>query len=132
MSSVLLIFFAAAHTIGFRSAPPEWRVDALVASMRSIHFNEQGFNRSYWDLYVGFGFFVTVFFLFSAVLAWQFAGLRPETLSSLRGPAWAFAICYVVVTILSWRFFFIAPIVCSGLVSICLIAAAWLSAKPAQ
>lgn len=132
ISSVLLLLFAAGHTIGFRKTQPEWGVDSLIASMGSIHFDVQGFNRSYWDFFVGFGFFVTAFFLFSAVLAWQLGGLRAETLSLLRGPAWAFAICYVAVTILSWRYFFIAPIVFSSVVAICLIGAAWLSAKPAQ
>jgi len=132
ISSILLLLFAAGHTIGFRKTQPEWAVDSLIASMQSIHFYAQGFNRSYLDFFVGFGFFVSVFFLFSAVLAWQLGGLRAETLALLRGPAWAFAICYVAVTILSWRYFFIAPIVFSSVVTICLIGAAWLSAKSAQ
>jgi len=132
ISSILLLLFAAGHTIGFRKTQPEWAVDSLIASMQSIHFYAQGFNRSYWDFFVGFGFFVSVFFLFSAVLAWQLGGLRAETLALLRGPAWAFAICYVAVTILSWRYFFIAPIVFSSVVTICLIGAAGLSARSAQ
>lgn len=132
ISAILLLLFAAGHTAGFRQRQPEWGADSMIASMHSIHFNVQGFNRSYWDFYVGFGLFVTVFFIFSAVLAWQLAGLKAEVLSALRGPAWALALCYVAVMILSWRYFFIIPIVFSGLVTICLIAAAWLSAKPAQ
>ena len=49
IAAVLLLLFAAGHTLGFRQSDPAWGVDALLASMRSIHFDVQGFNRSYWD-----------------------------------------------------------------------------------
>jgi hypothetical protein len=129
ISSVLLLLFAAAHTLGFRKIDPKWRVDSLIGSMRSVHFDAQGFNRTYWDFYVGFGLFVSVFLVFAAVLAWQLGGLAPETLALMRGPAWSLVICFAVVTILSWRYFFIAPIVFAIVITVCLTAAAWLSAK---
>ena len=44
--AVLLLLFAVGHTLGFRQADPKWGVDALLGSMRSIHFDVQGFNRS--------------------------------------------------------------------------------------
>ena len=46
IAAVLLLLFAAGHTLGFRQSDPTWGVDALLASMRSIHFDVQGFNRS--------------------------------------------------------------------------------------
>ena len=105
-------------------------MDALLASMRSIHFDVQGFSRTYWDLFVGAGLFVSVFLLFAAVLAWQLGGLSAETLGLMRPTAWALALCFVAVTILSWRYFFILPIVFLTLITVCLVAAAWRSAKP--
>ena len=39
--------------------------------MRSIHFDVQGFNRTYWDFFVAAGFSVGVLYLFAAILAWQ-------------------------------------------------------------
>lgn len=128
IASVLLLLFAVGHTLGFRKVDPKWRVDSLIGSMRSIRFDAQGFNRTYWDFYVGFGLFVSVFLVFAAVLAWQMGGLPVETLASMRVTVWALALCFVVVTILSWRYFFIAPVVFSAV--ICLIAGAWFSAKP--
>ena len=98
--------------------------------MRSIHFNVQGFNRTYWDFFVAAGFTVGVFYLFAAILAWQLSGLPAETLALMRGTAWAFALCFAAITVLSWRYLFILPIVFSFLITVCLIAAAWLSAKP--
>lgn len=131
IASVLLLLFAIGHTLGFRKVDPQWGVDSLVAAMRTIHFDAQGFSRSYWDFYTGFGFFVTVFLLFAAFLAWQLGGLSSQSLAGMRGVGWALALCFAAVTVLSWRYFFIAPIVSSSVVTICLVAAAWLSAKPA-
>ena len=50
ISSVLLLLFAAGHTVWVRQNNPEWRADAVLALMRSVHFNAQGFTRSYWGL----------------------------------------------------------------------------------
>ena len=130
IASVLLLLFAIGHTVGFRQTDPKWGVDSLIASMRSIHFDAQGFSRTYWDFYTGFGLFVSVFLLFAAVLAWQLGSLPAETLARMRGTAWALALCFAAVTALSWAYFFIAPIVFSIVITACLIAAAWRSAKP--
>ena len=129
IASVLLLLFAIGHTLGFRKTDPEWGVDSLIGSMRSIHFAAQGFSRTYWDFYGGFGLFVSVFLLFAAVLAWQLGGLPAETLALMRRTAWALAFCFAAVTALSWRYFFTTPIVFSTMITVCLIAAAWLSAK---
>jgi hypothetical protein len=90
----------------------------------------QGFNRTYWDLFVAAGFTVGIFYLFAAILAWQLGGLPPETLALMRVTAWTFALCFVAITVVSWRHLFILPIVFSILIAVCLMAAAWFSAKP--
>ncbi|MBZ5530608.1 MAG: hypothetical protein LAO20_04185 [Acidobacteriia bacterium] len=129
ISSVLLLLFAAGHTYGFRQNIPEWRADAVLGLMRSVHFDAQGFTRTYWDFFSAFGLLFSVFLLFAAVLAWLLGGLPAETLARVRSIAWALAICFVAVTALSWRYAFTTPIVFSALITVCLIAAAWLSAK---
>src|SRR3954454_2818583 len=103
IAAVLLLLFAAGHTLGFRQSDPKWGVDALLGSMRSIRFDVQGFNRSYWDLFVAAGFSLGVLYLFAAVLAWQLGGLPAATLALLRGTAWAFAFCFATITVVSWR-----------------------------
>ena len=97
--------------------------------MRSIHFDVQGFNRSYWDLFQAAGFSVGVFYLFAAILAWQLGGLPAASLALMRGTLWAFALCFAAITVVSWRFLFILPIAFSIVITICLAAAAWLSGK---
>ena len=57
IAAVLLLLFAVGHTLGFRQSNPTWGVDTLLRSMRSIHFDVQGFSRTYWDLFVAAGFF---------------------------------------------------------------------------
>jgi hypothetical protein len=129
-ASVLLLLFAAGHTFGFRQNNPEWGAGAVLALMRSVHFDAQGFSRTYWDFFSAFGLFFSVFLLFAAVLAWLLGGLPAETSARVRSIAWALAICFVAVTALSWRYAFTTPIVFSTLITACLTAGAWLSAKP--
>src|SRR3989454_9761258 len=129
ISSVLLLLFAAGHTFGFRQNNPQWRADAVLALMRSVHFDAQGFTRTYWDFFSAFGLFFSVFLLFAAVLAWQLGGLPAETFARMRPTAWALAICFAAVTALSLKYAFTTPIVFSAMITMCLIAAAWLSAK---
>jgi hypothetical protein len=127
ITAVLLLLFDAGHTSGYPWSNPKWGVD--LGSIQSTHFSVMGFSRTYWDFYVGFGLFVSVFLLLAVVLAWQLGGLPPATLALMRGTAWTFALCFAAITVLSWKYFFIIPIVFSAVITLCLTAAAWLSGK---
>jgi hypothetical protein len=130
IAAVLLVLFAIGHTLGFRQNNPEWGVSSVISSMQSIHFDAQGFSRTYWDFFSAFGLFFSVLLLFAAVLAWQLGGLPAEISANIRHIQWALAICFAAVTVLSWRYAFTTPIVFSTMITVCLIAAAWLSDKP--
>jgi hypothetical protein len=129
IAAVLLVLFAVGHTLGFQQSDPSWGVDSLLGLMRSSRFEVQGFTRSYWDLFLAAGFSVGAFYLFSAVLAWQLASLPAETLAGMRLSVWAFALCFAVIALVSFRYLFVIPIVFSVLVTACLIAGAWLSTR---
>jgi hypothetical protein len=129
IAAVLLLLFAVGHTLGFRESDPTWGINALLGSMRSIHFDVQGFRRTYWDLFVAAGSSVGVFYLFAAVLAWELGGLPAETLAVMRVTVWAFVLCFAAISVVSWRYLFILPIVVSVVITGCLTVAAWLSAK---
>jgi hypothetical protein len=113
IASVLLLLFAAGHTFGFLQVDPNWGVDSLVQAMKSTHFNANGSDRTYWDFYVGFGLFVTVLMVFGAIVAWQLGSLPSGTLFGLRLSTWGFAVCFAAVAFLSWRYFFIVPVIFS-------------------
>ena len=129
IAAVLLLLFAIGHTLGFTDSDPSWGVDSLLGSMRSIHFDVQGFHRTYWDFFVGAGFSVGVFYVFAAILAWQLGRLPAATLAVMRGTAWAFALCFAAITVVSWIYLFLIPIVFASVITASLTAAAWLSAK---
>ena len=100
--------------------------------MQSIHFDVQGFSRTYWDFYVAAGINVGVFYLFAAILAWQLGSLPATTLALMRRTGWAFALCFAAITVVSWRYLFIVPIVFSIAITLCLATAPWLSSPRAH
>jgi len=128
ISSVVLVLFALGHTVGFRQVDPHWGADTVVSGMRSVRFEVQSFNRTYWEFFTGFGLLVSVFLLFAAVLAWQFGSMSPERLAAIPVERWSFALCFVVIACLTWRYFFLAPGILSTLAALGLVAAAWRGA----
>jgi len=130
ISSVLLVLFAIGHTLGFRQTKGMEGADTVVGLMKSARFHVQGFERNYYDFYVGFGLFVTVFLLFAAALTWQLGGLSPEALSRIPIVAtWGLAVCFVAITAMTWRYFFMVPDIFSTVITACLIAAAWAGGR---
>lgn len=130
LTSVLLVLFAVGHTLGFRQVDPSWHVNSLILALKSTHFSVQGMDRTYWDFYTGFGIFVTVFLLFTAVLTWQLGRQPKEVLSTMRILSWSLAACFVTITILSWMYFFVVPVVFSAAIALCLVCAAWRVGRP--
>jgi ketosteroid isomerase-like protein len=128
-AAVLLVLFALGHQLGFRRVDPAWQADSVVHGMQTVHFSVQGLSRTYWGFFSGFGFFVTAFLLFAALIAWELARLPAETLRQLSRVQWAFAIVFVVIAVTTWAYFFIAPGVFATLVAVCLIAAPLMAGR---
>jgi hypothetical protein len=127
IAAVLILLFDVGHSAGYPWSDPSWGVD--LRTIQSSHFQVIGFSRTYWDFYVGFGLFVSVFLILAAILAWQLSSLPAETLRLVRVTAWALTICFAAVTVLSWMFFFTIPIAFSAVITVCLFIGAWRSAK---
>jgi len=125
----LILLFDVGHSAGYPWSEPEWGVD--LRTVQSSQFQIFGFTRTYWDFYVGFGLFVSVFLLFSGILAWQLGNLPAQTLRVMRGTAWALSLCFAAITGLSWMYFFTIPIAFSCTITVCLVVAAWRSARAA-
>jgi hypothetical protein len=129
IAAVLILLFDLGHSAAFPWSDPQWGVDTSV--MRSSHFQILGFSRTYWHFYVGSGWSIGVFLLLAAVLAWQLGSVPPQSFRLVRATAWALALSFVALTVLNWLYFFTIPIVFSGLIAICLVGAAWRSARAA-
>ena len=123
VAAVILVLYAAGHTMGFRRVDPAWNADGTVAAMK-MTFQVQGQTRSYWDFFTGFGFFCTALLLFAALLAWQLSAPTAEQLRALNVIRWAFAVCFIGLTILTWRYFFPVPVILSALAALTLVLGA--------
>lgn len=124
--TVLLLLFALGHTLGFNRVDPSWGVSAPIDALQTIRFTTQGTSdRTYWGFYLGFGYFCSVLMFFAAALAWHLSGLPTETLRRLQFISWAFAIAFVAETIITWKFFFTAPMIFTPVIALGLIAGAW-------
>jgi len=125
VAAALLVLFAAGHQFGFRQVDAQWGVTTLIDGLKTTRFGVQGATRTFWGFFSGLGFIVTTLYLFSAIVAWQLGGLPSATQHSLRLVLWTFAGCYVIIALLSWRYFFLVPSVLASVVALCLILAAW-------
>jgi hypothetical protein len=130
IAAVLLLLFAAGHTLGFlnfRPSSPEGL--AVYHSMSSVQFEFKGSNYSYAKFYIGFGLTVTAYLLFSAFLAWHLGTLAAAQPQAIVAIAWAFALVQLACLVLSVLYFFILPAIFSGVVVVCLAWAAWLLSR---
>lgn len=125
IAAVALVLFAISHTIGFTQADPRPDVNALLESMRALHFDMLGTQRTYWELFLALGYQVSLFLLFAALLAWTLGGLAPETRAQMRGVTWGFAACFAGLLVVACLDLFIVPIVFAGVVTLLLAGAAW-------
>lgn len=131
IAAILILLFAAGHTFGFRQIDPRWGLTETIESMKTVRFKTQGFDRTYWDFYAGFGFFVTVLLLFAAAVVWQIGGTPSSQWATVRGLAWTTTLCFGLVVVLSWRFFFAAPVIFSALIFLCLLTATLIAQRSA-
>ena len=133
IAAVILVLFAAGHTLGFmrfRPASPEGL--AVFEAMNSVQFEFKGAKYSYANFYKGFGLMVTAYLLFSACLAWILGNLSVSQSQAIGMLAWAFAAVQGVCLVLSVLYFFLVPAVFSGAVVVCLVWAAWLVVRAGQ
>jgi hypothetical protein len=130
IAAVLTLLYCAGHTSGMPWTPytsPE--ATSVLESMKSHSFEEQGFKGTYWDLYFGFGLIISVYLLLQAVVLWQVAALAKTDAVRVRPIAVSFLIAFVVNAALSWKYFFVVPVVLAGLTAICLAIAIVLAGR---
>ena len=118
--AVVLGFFTLGHTVGTRhaitNAPQE---AAVIAAMQGYRVPVMGFERSYWEFYRGFSVSISVLLATLMVIAWQVGTL------SRRDPRGALPLAVTVLcacvaqAVVSFAYFFTAPIVTSVTAVIC-------------
>jgi hypothetical protein len=122
----LLLVFAASHTIGGLLFPPSNgpAADATLALMTSTHFDFIGSDCTFYGFHMGFGLMVSVYLVLNAIMAWvlgdEGVARNPAVKKALRPLAWALFISLIGTAILSWKYFFIGPVVISTVVALLL------------
>ena len=121
-ASVLLFIFCVMHTAGGMLAQKSLgpASDVVFESMKSVHFDFNGADSTWYGFWFGFGLTASIFLLLSAVVAWQFERVPKELWPSLQIIAWAFVLSHVANTVLAWKYFFAGPGVFGILISLLL------------
>jgi hypothetical protein len=121
IASVLTFIHAALHTIGgvFGGVAPGAQ-QVAVSAMKANEFVAMGVTRTYWDFYMGFGLVVSVFLTVEAVVFWQLSSLAKTDALRLRPVLATFVVGYLGAAVVSYRYFFVAPVITEILIALCL------------
>jgi len=118
--AVILAIFTLGHTVGtiraITAAPEE---AAVIVAMQGYRVPVMGFMRTYWGFYRGFSITISVWLAGLAVIAWQVGGLSRQNPRAALPVATTVLIACVANAIVSFLFFFTAPMVLSAVAVIC-------------
>jgi hypothetical protein len=130
IASIIALLYAVGHTIGSPWTPSEELAPAsVVKAMKSVSFDALGSSRTYWDFYFGFGVCISVYLFAQAALLWFLAALAKVQAASVRPFLVVLLACYAVNGYVTWRYFFVLPLVLSVAIVICL-ALALVASRP--
>jgi len=82
-----------------------------------------GSTRTYWDFYFGFGVIISLLMLLLGVVLWQLGSWAKTDALRVRGIVASFFVAFVVNTVLTWKYFFVLPVVMSAAITVCLALA---------
>ena len=123
-ASIVALLFAVGHTLGAPWTPATGAAaTGVVGAMKAVHFVAMGADATYWGFYFGFGLSITCYLLALAIITWQTAALARSEARRLRALILTLAALYTAIGVLSWMYFFTAPLVLSSIVVACLLVA---------
>ncbi len=96
------------------------QVISVVSMMKSVHVVAQGADATWYGFYRGFGWFVSVFFIFSAVMTWYLGGRTARDRLALALVTWSLFLSHAAGSIIAWVYFFFAPILFSTVITVLL------------
>ena len=123
IACVLLVLFAAGNTYGvlrFR----------LAAGMNNVRVPVGHSDFTYGQFILGFGLFCSLYFLFSAYLAWHLGGLTRTNPQAIGALGWVLFAVQLVSVLMSKIYLAGVPIVLSTLIALCTGWAAWKLKSP--
>lgn len=125
LSSLLFVFLMLGHMSAYPwSSVRSLHETRLIDSMKSIDFNFMGEHSTYWSLYFGWGLLVGVLLFTMAALLWllsDLARLAPRRVGVMAG---LIAAACGIGAYLSFRFFYVPPLLCYAANGVLLLAVA--------
>jgi hypothetical protein len=110
VAAILILLFAAGHTVGSllgRSPAPE--ADPVLEAMRTVHFRFNGADRTFEQIFFGFGLVMSIYLVACAFLAWRLARVGAASWPTFAALAWGLAGVQVITAIVAWKYFFAGP-----------------------
>jgi hypothetical protein len=121
IASVLTFIHSVLHTIGGVFSKPDPGPAAVAyRAMQANQFLLMGHVRSYADFYRGLGLGVTICLTFEAIVFWQLGALAKTHARQIRPILATFVVGYLALTVNSWTYFFIGPVITEILIALCL------------
>ena len=122
LTTVPLLLYCVGHTLSALASTPPFGAesDAVAATMKSVHFDVAGSACTWYGFYLGFGYEVSIFFLFSGVLTWFLGGMSLPDQRRWAPITGALFVSYAATIVLSVRYLFVVPIVFSSLITLLL------------
>jgi hypothetical protein len=125
IASVLTLIHCVLHTIGGVLSKPRNGSEemAVIDAMKAHSFNIMGSMRTYWDFFFGYGLGVTLNLLIQGILFWMLASFVKTNSAAVRPVVALFFVYFVVLSFISFKYFFIAPVITEALIAGSLAAA---------
>lgn len=134
LATYLLLVFCLGHTaggmLGQKSMGPA--ADAVFAQMKSVHFDFNGADCTYYGFWFGFGLCASIFLLLSATISWVLASAPSESWPVVAPIAWALTLAQAANTYLSFRYFFLGPALFGVLITGLLALGTWRKGRGAK
>jgi hypothetical protein len=133
VASVLTLIHAALHTIGgvFGDIGPG-AASIAVAAMKLNTFPLMGHTRSFWDFYRGMGIGVSISLTMEGTVLWLLGSLAKRDATRLRPILATFAVGYLALSVNSYTYFFLGPVIAEILIAACLLFAIFTGKTQAE
>jgi hypothetical protein len=123
IAAIISLLFTAGHTMGGLDKWSPMGENAVLKTMRDVHFEVMGSHRSYLDFFMGFGWSLSVTMLLQSILLWQIASLARTDAARVRPMIAAFALAQVASAIIAWNYIFLVPTLFACVLLVVLLAA---------
>jgi len=125
VSTGLMSFFLVAHTLGAMAGPRDATEASLFAAMQGYRFDIMGVSRTHWDFYQGLNWYLSAALAVFVAVHINTLGLMARHPSDASRPLLlSLAFGQVLFAVVSWQYFFPAPLVMTTLSAACLLLAA--------